>query len=188
MNKIEKLIAELCPNGVEWKRLGEVSKIDSFKQIGAEELKNLTTDNGNVKLLPSSKNHDWFTNEELAGDYICEGEVITLGRARYANTKYWKGKFISSNNHTITTFDPKKLLTKYLYYVIIHNEKEFYIETSTYPKLELNILKNFPIPIPPLPIQEEIVKILDTFTELERTKLWSEWYFDINFLTTLALK
>lgn len=29
MNEIEKLIAELCPNGVEWKELGEVCRIET---------------------------------------------------------------------------------------------------------------------------------------------------------------
>ena len=166
-SKIEKLISELCPNGVGVKRLGEMIKRNPFKQLGAGELKNLIINNGDVKLLPSSKNYDWFTDEVTAGDYICEGEVITMGRARYANIKYWHGKFVAANNHLITSYNPKKVLTRYLYHFILNHVKEFYVETSTYPKLDTTILNKFIIPVPPLAIQEEIVKILDNFTELE---------------------
>ena len=48
MNKIEKMIKELCPNGVEWKKLGEVCDTvtdyvaaGSFKDL-AKKVKYLT--------------------------------------------------------------------------------------------------------------------------------------------------
>ena len=41
MNKIEKLIKEFCPDGVEWKKLGEVCEILDNKRI-KEKLKGLT--------------------------------------------------------------------------------------------------------------------------------------------------
>jgi type I restriction enzyme S subunit len=167
MNKIEKLIAKLCPNGVEFKKLGDVITKNSFKQFGASELESLIVEGGNVKLLPSSQNYDWWTNEKIAGNYLCEGEVITLGRARYANLKYHKGKFVSSNNHIITPKDKNEILGRYLFHFIEHHTNEFYIETSIYPKFDGNIFDDFPIPLPPLHIQGEIVQILDNFTELE---------------------
>ena len=57
-SEIEKLISELCPNGVEFKNLGEVIERNPFRQLGAGELENLITGNGDVKLLPSSKDYD----------------------------------------------------------------------------------------------------------------------------------
>jgi len=170
MNKIESLIVELVPEGVEFKELGKVILKNTFKQLGASDLVSLKVKNGDIKLLPSSKNYNWWTNEEVAGDYICEGEIITLGRARYANLKYYKGKFVSSNNHIVISENPEKVLNRYLYYFISDNLEKFYIETSTYPKLDNKIFEKIRIPIPPLVIQKEIVKILDNFIELE-TKL-----------------
>jgi restriction endonuclease S subunit len=35
------------------------------------------------------------------------------------------------------------------------------------PYITLGMLEKFKIPVPPLPVQEEIVRILDTFTALE---------------------
>lgn len=45
MNKIEKMVKELCPNGVEWKKLGEVTIKNRFRQLGANELEKLKTNN-----------------------------------------------------------------------------------------------------------------------------------------------
>lgn len=90
MNKVEKMVKELCPDGIEWKKLGEVTIKNQFKQLGANELEKLRVNDltglGNsIRLLLSSNNDDWWSNENIAKKYICYGEVITLGCARYAN-------------------------------------------------------------------------------------------------------
>lgn len=71
-------------------RKGEVTIKNQFKQLGANELEKLRVNDltglGNsIRLLLSSNNDDWWSNENIAKKYICYGEVITLGRARYAN-------------------------------------------------------------------------------------------------------
>jgi len=43
---------------------------------------------------------------------------------------------------------------------------DFYIETASYPKFDIDIFLNTLIPIPPLEIQEKIVQILDKFSGL----------------------
>ena len=53
---------------------------------------------------------------------------------------------------------------------MISNFKIFILQkavNATVSSIRKPMIEKFPIPIPPLPIQEEIVKILDTFTELE---------------------
>ena len=87
---------------------------NKFKQVSASILEQLNKGDGNVKLLPSSKNYDWWTTEKEAKDNLCLGKVITLGRARYSNTKYHDGLFVSSNNHIINSKDEKVLNPRYL--------------------------------------------------------------------------
>ena len=63
---LESLLKQHCPNGVEYKVVGEVTIQKTFKQLGASELeKGLKTNNGNIHLLPSSNNNYWDNNEEL---------------------------------------------------------------------------------------------------------------------------
>ena len=183
MNRIEKLIAELCPEGVEWKKLGEVTIWDrrfsgvgnnmqknviSFKHISANDLKKLETTGGNIKLLSTGKFDGW-TTEKLAEGYINEGEIISIPSGGSANIKYYNGKFVDSGNILATSFDSNILNLKYCYYFLLTkiNLIESYFRGSGVKHPDMPSILNIPIPIPPLPIQEEIVKILDTFTALE---------------------
>src|SRR5690606_28186519 len=62
------------------------------------------------------------------------------------------------------------LATKYLYYYMTENFKKFIYKVAvnaTVSSIRKPMIEKFPIPIPPLPVQEEIVRILDKFTALE---------------------
>ncbi|MDE5757254.1 MAG: restriction endonuclease subunit S, partial [Allobaculum sp.] len=57
----------------------------------------------------------------------------------------------------------------YLYYVFKKNIEHFRQSASgmgSLPQISLSVTEDFLIPIPPLKVQEEIVRILDTFTQL----------------------
>ena len=101
-------------NGVRFEKLGDVCLLNRYKQLGAKELESLKGKNGDIHLLPSSRNFDWITTKQLAGNLVCHGEIFTLGRARFANPKYVDGYFISSNNIIIESKNRQKLSTKYL--------------------------------------------------------------------------
>jgi len=166
MSKLKELIEKLCPNGVQFKSISEVVKINGYKQLGAADLESLKTKNGEIRLLPSSNNHDWYTDKKKANDYLCFGEIFTLGRARNANIKYCQGYFVSSNNVIVESNEPNKVLTRYLYFFVSSHIKDIYVETSTYPKFDHNSFNKLQVPVPPIEVQREIVRILDNFTEL----------------------
>lgn len=166
--RILEFIKQNCEN-VEFHALGDVCNKNSFKQIGAGELENLKVNNPKepIKLLPSSANYDWISDREICKDFICKGEVITLGRARYANLKYHNGEFISSNNILISA--KTGILGKFLYYFIENNKEKFYVATGTYPKFDMKTFDNFKIPVPSLEVQNKIVEVLDSFSSLVRS-------------------
>jgi len=143
-NKIDKLINELCPDGVEFKELWEITawdkrfngvdiekqkKVLSFKHIPASKLRKLETKEGNIKLLATGKFDGW-TTEELADENINEGEIISIPSGGSASIKYYKGKFVDSGNILASSFDDKILYLKYCYYyLLIKNELiESYLE------------------------------------------------------------
>lgn len=182
-SKIEKLIFKLCPNGVEFKGLGEITAWDkrfngiprdkqqktlSFKHVSAKDLKDLENSSGRVKLLATGQFDGW-TTEELAGTYLNEGEVVTIPSGGSANLKYYKGKFVDSGNILGSSIDNKILNLKYCFYYLL--TKKDFIESSfrgsgvKHP--DMARILSIKIPLPSLVIQEEIVKILNSFTELE---------------------
>ena len=147
--KLEKLVVKL-----------------QVKQLLANKLEDLNITGANeVKLLPSSKNYDWNTTFKKCNNDYNEGEIFTLGQARYANIKYWNGKYISSNNHIFTSIDNDKVLTKYIYYLIKDKTTNFYKKGQQYPQFNLEMFNNFQIHFPPLQIQQQIV---EKFDEIEK--------------------
>jgi type I restriction enzyme S subunit len=147
MSKISKLIDDLCPNGVEFKRLKDVVEKVKCKGVLASELKNILVENGDIKLLSTGK-FNGYTTSELAGKNICNGEVITLPTGGNADIKYHNGKFVNSGNHIFTASTTN---VKYIYYFLLNNVE--YIQScfrgSAVQHPEMNAIMNILIPIPP---------------------------------------
>ena len=167
---------------VEWKALWQVTTwdkrfnaVDNYKQpniikyhyLLANEIKPLIVDNGTVKLLTTNVSNHW-TTEELAGDIISEGEVVTIPWGGNVNVQYHKGKFLTSDNRIATSNDINFLDNKFLYYYLLNNIEllsSFY-RGSGIKHPSMSKVLGLEIPIPRLDVQTEIVRILDNFTEL----------------------
>ena len=186
MSKLEQLIAELCPDGVEYvalwsittwdKRFNSVErskqpKIISYPYLLAADLFKLEQLEGNVFLLSTGEKNGW-TTEELAAAYLCDGEVVSIpwGKSRPVKEvlKYYKGKFVTADNRIATSNDNNELLNKFLYYWMISQGEliDTFYRGSGIKHPNMAAILNMEIPIPPLPVQAEIVRILDNFTEL----------------------
>ena len=181
--KLNQLLAELCPEGVEIKKVWEVTKRDkkfnsvvaykqreilSFKHISAKELKELVVDNWTIRLLSTWKFDGWTTKEK-AWDNLNRWEIITIPSGGSANIKYYKGEFVDSGNILASSVDDKIMSLKYFYYFLLTKNEiiEGFFRWSWVKHPSMSEILELPIPIPPLPVQEEIVKILDKFTSLE---------------------
>ena len=121
MSRLDELIKEHCPNGVEYVPLWSVTiwdkkfnSVDRNKQpevinytyLLASDLFALEQDGGNVFLLSTGEQTGW-TTEEMAGENIHEGEVVTIpwGKSRAVTDciKYYKGKFVTADNRIMTS-------------------------------------------------------------------------------------
>ena len=183
MNKIEKLIQQLCPDGVEYKHLWEVTTWDKrfnavenykqpqvikYKYFLASELKPLIVEGGTIKIL-TTNNSNLYTTEDLAEENYSEGEIIAIPWGGNPIVQYFNGKFLTSDNRIAVSNDTSYLNTKYLYYCLLDSIdiiSTFYRGSGIKHPNMAKVL-DFQIPIPPLPIQQEIVTILDKFTQLE---------------------
>lgn len=160
MNKIDKLIKELCPNGVEWKELGDVCEVLRGKRLTKKEL----SENGNYPvfhggLIPLG-HYDKFNrraNQTMVINTGSVGEVV------------WSGVDFWSSDGTFVVETNKNIDDKFLYYFL--KTREAFLKSQRreggVPTIDRFVIEKIPIPIPPLPIQQEIVKILDKFTALE---------------------
>lgn len=185
MSKLNDLIKEMCPNGVEYKKVWQITtwdkkynsvdkymqpKIIKYNYLLANQLNEIIVDNGDVFILETGINNTKkYTNEDLAGDNLCNGEIIAIPWGGTPNVKYYNGKFVTGDNRIAVSNDINVLNTKFLYYIFENkmNEIADFYRGSGIKHPEMKKVLNLDIPVPPIKVQEEIVKILDKFSKLE---------------------
>ncbi|WP_156018150.1 restriction endonuclease subunit S [Streptococcus ruminantium] len=158
MTYIDEMMKELCPDGVELKTLGELCKIETGK-LNA----NAAIDGGEFPFFTTAKEISWINT------YRWDEEALLIaGNANVGDVKYYSGKFEAYQRTYVLTEFSESVQAKYLYHYIRYDLKR-YLELNTKKAamsyIVLSTLKEFKIPLPPLEIQQEIVKILDKFTD-----------------------
>ena len=155
MNKIEALIEQYCPEGIEFKDLREVAKISNGKDHKYLEA-------GNYPVYGSGGIMR-YVNQFL---YNVESVLIprkgSIGNIFYVSEPFWTVDTIF-----YTKIDRRSITPKFLYYYLKTLDLTELNFAGGVPSLTKTILDRISIPIPPLPVQEEIVNILDKFTTLE---------------------
>jgi len=173
MSKLKDLISELCPDGVEWKTLGDIGKVSMCKRI----FKSQTQHIGDVpfyKIGTFGKKPNSFISQDLYDEYRNKysypkkGEILLSASGTIGRRVIFDGKpsYFQDSNIVWIANDEKTLLNKYLYYY--YSIAKWFVSTGgTISRLYNDNIRKTQIPIPPLPIQEETVRILDKFTSLE---------------------
>lgn len=160
MSKLEKLIQQYCPDGVEYLRLDKVANVCR----GTRVVKSQLSDTGYPVYQNCLTPMGYFERSNCnAGTtfVICGGAAGNVG---YTDVDCWAAddcEFIIGSNQVINN--------RYIYYYLMTKQNYLLskVRKASIPRLSPNIIKDLEIPVPPLPVQEEIVRILDTFTELQ---------------------
>ena len=165
MSQIEDLIAKHCPNGVDEKLISDVATLERGKYISKK-----TAIPGDIPVIAGGRGPAYWHNESNR-----TGELLTVaGSGAYAGfVQYWDSPIFVSDAFSITT-DPQ-LNTRFLFHWM-KNKQEFLHSLkkgSGVPHVYPKDIARLKIPVPPLEVQKEIVRILDSYTQLE-TDLKSE--------------
>ena len=159
MNKIEKLIKEFCPDGVEWKKLGEVCEIVRGIRVKKNEL----ISGGKYPVVSGGTGYMGYLNE-----YNRNEETITIAQYGTAGYVNWQKRKFWANDVCFCVYPKNIILNKYLYYFLSSKQNYLYKISNKsaipYSISKENILK-IKIPIPSIETQEKIVKMLDSYTE-----------------------
>ena len=153
MSKLQELILELCPNGVVYKKLGDIAIIKNgrdYKHLGR----------GNIPVYGSGGIMSYVDAYVYEKPTVLIPRKGSLGNVFYVDTPFW-------NVDTIfyTIIDTSNVLPKFLYYVLLKEQLEKLNTAGGVPSLTQTVLNKILIPVPPPEVQEEIVKILDHFTD-----------------------
>lgn len=177
MTKLEQLIEQLCPNGVEFMKIGGFAKCESSKNKNQRITLAYSITKGG--LIPTS---EYFkdakvTSENTSGYRIVKKNwfVYSPSRIDVGSINYLKEDItvIVSPLNVVFSIDEKKIIPDYLLYFLQSRKGTWQILTSR-EGIEGTGRKLLPfekfakilVPVPPLEVQSEIVRILDKFTEL----------------------
>ncbi len=172
MSKLQELINKLCPNGVEYLNLGDVCE---FKRGKALSSKNVIK--GPVPVMAGGQKPSCYHNTPNRS-----GETIVVaGSGAYAGfVTYWKIPIFVSDAFSVHPND--RLLTKYVFYYLKNFQEKIHAtkKGAGVPHVHGSDIAKFSIPVPPIEVQEEIVRILDSFSdyaaELQARKQQYEYY------------
>lgn len=142
-------------------------KTIKYKYFLSDELDSLRVDDGDVRILYTGKDVG-YTTEELAGDNISEGEIVSIPWGGIPTVKYHKGKFVTGDNRIATSNDTSKLTNKYLYYFMQGNISEiasYYRGASLKHPCMKDVLK-MTISYPSVQEQDKICSQFDVLEQL----------------------
>lgn len=185
MSKLNKLIQELCPNGVEYRKLGEIgvffgglsgkskedfvngnSKFITYKNIYSNPSLNIEIED-KVKIFENEKQHI-----VKYGDILFTGSSETpdeCGMSSVVTTPTEEKLYLNSFCFGLRLNNIEDFNLHYLKHLLRSKEVRNQIRQTASGVTRYNVSKkrfaNVSLPLPPLPIQEEIVKILDRFAE-----------------------
>lgn len=184
MKNLETLIQELCPDGVEFVKLGDVCEIKGRIGFRGYTRKDLVSESeGAITLSPSNIINgnivydkcsyiSWAKYEESPEIMAEVGDVVFTKTASVGKTAYIE------NMPKEMTINPQLVLlkkfrgvSKYLAYILkttyFQNEVKKITGVGSVPNVPQSSLAKIEIPLPPIEVQTEIVRILDKFTSLE---------------------
>ena len=159
MSKLQELIQQYCPDGVEYKNVGDVCDIHKGVQFNKSDMKEV----GSYPVINGGINPSGFAevyNEDENTITISQGGS-SAGYVNFLESKFWLGA------HCFALKPNSLVSNRYLFHYMKQNE--YTLQQCQYgagiPALAKSTISSLEIPLPPLPVQEEIVNILDRFAE-----------------------
>ena len=162
MSKLDELIKELCPNGVEYRELKDICIISRGKVISKDYIR----DNpGDFPVYSSQTENEGNLGNISTYDYDGEYLTWTTDGANAGTVFYRNTKFNVTNVCGLLKVKVEEMISKFLYYFLVIKAPEYVNRGMGNPKLMSNVMEKIKVPVPPLEVQEEIVRILDDYTK-----------------------
>jgi type I restriction enzyme S subunit len=164
MSRIDELLAELCPRGVEFKPLDEVL---DYEQPGRYLVASTAYDDAfSTPVLTAGQTFVLGFTDELNGIYPAAADRPVIIFDDFTTAFKWVDFPFKAKSSAMKMLTPKadaQIEFRFIYYVM----QTIRYRPQDHARQWIGTYSGFIVPIPPLPVQREIVRILDKFTQLE---------------------
>ncbi|MGP5293157.1 restriction endonuclease subunit S [Corynebacterium casei] len=181
MNKVQQLIEELCPEGVEFKKLDEITSKASgirWSDLDENEARSYidlsSVDRTTKKIMETAT--VTASNAPSRARQVVEANDVIFATTRPAQMRLalinaeYHGQ-IASTGYCVLRPKKELILPAFLSYALGTERFQRYVQANqiegNYPSIPDARVRAYTVPVPPLPVQQEIVRILDMFTQLE---------------------
>ena len=179
MSKLDELLRELCPDGVEYKRIGDFAVC--FPGATPKTTHPEYWENGTIPWMSSGEVNQeevTFTEKKITpkGYDETSTKMVPVGTVVIALAGQGKtrGKVaitripLCTNQSLCAIVVDETVISKYLFHYLRSQYariREISSGDGTRGGLNLKMIKAYVVPVPPIEVQEEIVRILDSYTE-----------------------
>ena len=179
MSKLDELLRELCPNGVEHKRIGDFAMC--FPGATPKTTHPEYWENGTIPWMSSGEVNQeevTFTEKKITqkGYDETSTKMVPVGTVVIALAGQGKtrGKVaitripLCTNQSLCAIVVDETVISKYLFHYLRSQYariREISSGDGTRGGLNLKMIKAYVVPVPPIEVQKEIVRILDSYTE-----------------------
>ena len=160
MLRLENLIAGMCPNGVPFTDIKSVAEVGTGTSNGNE-----ADESGMYPFFIRSK----IVKQKSSYEYDEEAIIIPGEGGIGEIFHYVNGKYALHQRVYRIHFEDPSISTRFVYYYMEAFFKKFILRkavSATVTSIRKPMIESFQFPVPPLEVQQEIVRILDHFTEL----------------------
>ncbi len=161
MSKLKELIDSLCKDGVLYPLLGDYIDIYTGQQFNKRDMLEV----GPYPVLNGGINPSGYSNTYSEPENTI---AISQGGASAGYVNFMLCKFFAGA-HCYVVKPKDGLNNKYLYYFLKNLESKLMEQKqgAGIPSLNREKVRKLEIPVPPIEVQEEIVRILDNYTQLQ---------------------
>ncbi len=159
MSRLDELFQELCPNGVTYKKLVDAVSIERGKRVVRSQL----STSGKYPVYQNSLTPlGYHTDCNYSANTTFIIVAGAAGEIGFSDRAFWAA------DDCFAIVCPEGVLNRYVYHLLLNNQNQLLskVRKASIPRLSRSAIENLVIPIPPLDVQREIVRILDNFTEL----------------------
>lgn len=181
MSKLDKMIAKLCPDGVEYRRVGDIA---DYEQPSKYLVKSTDyNDDFEIPVLTAGQTFILGYTNEKEGIYNASSEKPVIIFDDFTGAFKWVDFPFKAKSSAMKMITSKSdVLIRYLFHLMGFLN----YSSDEHKRLWISVYSELQVPVPPLEVQREIVRVLDSFTlltaeltaELTARKKQYEFYRD----------